>query len=143
MQFLQWCFVILTIKDAIKEGDSCRMNIALKFCIPIFFSHSVLSKYLEECIDYILKTEIMLFEKMALKLRYGSFLNLSGCRGDNKAADLLKENEVLLLKELIRGLGSNKTEYAIIAITQAAQVIQDVVNNYDKMLNTCDKKTHH
>lgn len=143
MQFLQWYFVILTIKDAIKEGDSCRMNISLKFCIPIFFSHSVLSKYLEECIDYILKTEIMLSEKMALKVRYGSFVNLSGRRGDNKAADLQKENEVLVLKELIRGLGSNKTENAIVAITKAAPVIQDVANNFDKMLNIPDKKTHH
>lgn len=143
MQFLQWYFVILTIKDAIKEGDSCRMNISLKFCIPIFFSHSVLSKYLEECIDYILKTEIMLSEKMALKVRYGSFVNLSGRRGDNKAAELQKENDVLVLKELIRGLGSNKTENAIIAITKAAPVIQDVVNNFDKMLNIRDKKTHH
>lgn len=43
-QFLQWYFVILTFKDAIKEGDSDRTNITLKFCIPIFFSHSILSK---------------------------------------------------------------------------------------------------
>lgn len=59
-QFLQWYFVILTFKDAIKEGDSDRTNITLKFCIPIFFSHSILSKYLEECVDYILKTEVLL-----------------------------------------------------------------------------------
>lgn len=143
MQFLQWYFIILTMKDAIKEGDSCRTNISLKFCIPIFFSHSVLSKYLEECIDYILKTEIMLSEKMALKVKYGSFVNLSGRRGDNKAADLQKENEVLVLKELIRGLGSNKTEKAIVTITKAAHVVQDVVGNFDRMLNIRDKKMHH
>ncbi|XP_062576937.1 uncharacterized protein LOC134238840 [Saccostrea cucullata] len=143
MQFLQWYFIILTLKDAIKEGDSCRTNITLKFCIPIFFSHSVYSKYLEECIDYILKTEIMLSEKMAMKVRYGSFVNLSGRGGENKAADLQKENEVMVLKELIRGLGSNKTEKAIVTITKAAPVIQDVVCNFDRMLGLRDKKTHH
>lgn len=132
-QFLQWYFVILTFKDAIKEGDSDRTNITLKFCIPIFFSHSILSKYLEECVDYILKTEVLLTEKLAMKVRYGSFVNLTGHKGEKKAADLQKENEVLVLKELIRGLGSNKTEKAIDIITKAAPVIQDIVDNFDKM----------
>lgn len=132
-QFLQWYFVILTFKDAIKEGDSDRTNITLKFCIPIFFSHSILSKYLEECVDYILKTEVLLTENLAMKVRYGSFVNLTGYKGEKKAADLQKENEVLVLKELIRGLGSNKTEKAIDIITKAAPVIQDIVDNFDKM----------
>ncbi|OWF38057.1 hypothetical protein KP79_PYT12811 [Mizuhopecten yessoensis] len=143
MQFLQWYFLILTFKDAIKEGDSERTNMTLKFCIPVFFSHSILSKYLEECIDYILKTEIILSEKMAMKVRYESYVNMTGHRGDNKATDLQKENEVLVLKELIRGLGSNKTEKAIVTITKAAPVIQDVVNNFDRMTNIHDKHTHH
>uniref|UniRef100_A0A8W8I4B1 DUF6589 domain-containing protein n=1 Tax=Magallana gigas TaxID=29159 RepID=A0A8W8I4B1_MAGGI len=142
-QFLQWYFVILTFKDAIKEGDSDRTNITLKFCIPIFFSHSILSKYLEECVDYILKTEVLLTEKLAMKVRYGSFVNLTGHKGENKAADLQKENEVLVLKELIRGLGSNKTEKAIDTITKAAPVIQDIVDNFDKMSNISHRNTHH
>ncbi|OWF46399.1 hypothetical protein KP79_PYT01430 [Mizuhopecten yessoensis] len=33
MQFLQWYFLILTFKYAIKEGDSERTNMTLKFCI--------------------------------------------------------------------------------------------------------------
>uniref|UniRef100_A0A8W8NTK5 DUF6589 domain-containing protein n=1 Tax=Magallana gigas TaxID=29159 RepID=A0A8W8NTK5_MAGGI len=129
--------------DAIKEGDSDRTNITLKFCIPIFFSHSILSKYLEECVDYILKTEVLLTEKLAMKVRYGSFVNLTGHKGENKAADLQKENEVLVLKELIRGLGSNKTEKAIDTITKAAPVIQDIVDNFDKMSNISHRNTHH
>ncbi|XP_033729230.1 uncharacterized protein LOC117318339 [Pecten maximus] len=142
-QLLQWYFVLLTFKDSIKEGDTFRTNITLKFCIPIFFSHSVLSKYLEECIDYILKTEVMLTEKMAVKVRCGSFVNPTGHKGDNKAADLQKENEVKVLKELIRGLGSNKTENSIVAITKAAPVIDDIVGNFQEMLNIPVKKTHH
>jgi hypothetical protein len=42
---------------------------------------------------------------MALKVRCASFVNLKGRQGKNKAADLQKENQVLVLKELIRGLG--------------------------------------
>ncbi|XP_033748132.1 uncharacterized protein LOC117333109 [Pecten maximus] len=143
MQFLQWYFLILSFKDTIKEGDIYRNNINLKFCIPVFFSHSTLSKYLEECIDYILKTEIMLSEKMALKVRAASFVNLTGKIGQNKAADLQKENEVMVLKDLIKGLGANKTEKAIITISKAAPVIQNVVENVESMLGICDKKTKH
>jgi hypothetical protein len=35
---------------------------------------------------------------------------LYGGAGKNKAADLQKENEAKLLKDLIRGLGANKNE---------------------------------
>lgn len=119
------------------------MNIFFKFCILIFFSYFVLFKYLEECIDYILKIEIMFFEKMVLKVRYGFFVNLSGCRGDNKVVDLQKENEVLVLKELICGLGFNKIENVIVVIIKVVLVIQDVVNNFDKMFNIFDKKIYY
>ena len=53
------------------------------------------------------------------------------CAYKNKAADLRKENQVLVLKELIGSLDSNKTENAItcITISKAALVIQDIVNN--------------
>ena len=106
-------------------------------------SHSSLSKYMEECIDYILKTEIMLSEQLAMKARAGSFVNLTGRRGDNKAADLQKENEVCVLKELIRGLGANKTEKAIITVSKAAPVIQNIVDNVDSILGIKDKRTRH
>ena len=44
MNFLQWYFVILQMKDCIHEGDIFRTNVNLKMMIPFFYSHSVLSK---------------------------------------------------------------------------------------------------
>jgi hypothetical protein len=41
----------------------------------------------------------------------------------------------MVLKELIGSLGSNKTEHAIITVSKAAAVIQDIVNNVDQMVN--------
>ncbi|XP_061184764.1 uncharacterized protein LOC133192771 [Saccostrea echinata] len=60
MNYLQWYFVVLQFQDTIHEGDITRTNIILKTMIPFFYSHSALSKYFTECIDYILKTEITL-----------------------------------------------------------------------------------
>ena len=60
----------------------------------------------------------------------------------NKEADFQKENhQVLVLKELIGSLGSNKTEHAIITVSKAAPVIQDIVNNVDQMVNVESKQS--
>jgi hypothetical protein len=78
---------------------------------------------------------------MALKIRCASFVNPKGRQGKNKAADLQKENQVLVLKELIRGLGSNKTEHAIITISKVVPVIEDIVHNFDQMVNVKNKQS--
>lgn len=145
MNYLQWYFLIIQFQDTVHEGDITRTNIILKTMIPFFYSHSALSKYFTECIDYILKTEIILPSHFALRVRAGSFVNVCGGVGKNKAADMHKENEVKLLKDLIRGLGANKTESSIIAISKASPVIQQIVKNFDNMLlikkiNTTHKK---
>ena len=64
------------------------------------------------------------------------------CSYKKKAADLRMENQVLVLKELIRSLGSNKTEHATtcITISKAALVIQD---NLDQMVNVKSKSSSH
>ena len=65
------------------------------------------------------------------------------CAFQNKAANFQKENQVLVLKELIGSLGSNKTEHAIITVSKAAPVIQDIVNNVDQMVNVESKQSSH
>lgn len=54
-----------------------------------------------------------------------------------------KENEVKLLKNLIRGLGTKKTENSIVAISKAAPVIKQIVQNYDNMLSIKKINTKH
>ena len=62
---------------------------------------------------------------------------------EKKAADLQKENKVLVLKELIRKLGSDKTECAIINVTKAAPVIENIVHNIDNMVYVKNKQSGH
>lgn len=45
-----------------------------------------------ECIDYVLKIEILLILKMVLKVRVVFFINLIGRSGYNKVVDIEKEN---------------------------------------------------
>ena len=143
MCLLQYAFVILSLKDAIKEGDIDRVNVCLKLMIPLFFQHSELSKYMAECIDYIQKTEVLLSPRMAIKVRAASFVNKSGQLGRNKPADIEKENQVKILKDMIRGLGSNKTEEAIVKISKAAPVIEAVTEKFDEQAGVTKVRTSH
>lgn len=141
--FLQWYFLFLTLSDAIAEGDMRRTNIALKMMIPYFYAHSPLSKYLVECIDYILKTEVLLSQQMSFNVRCASFINMSGGEGKNVASDMEKEHQVKYLKDLIRGLGSNKTEHSIEAVCMAGPVVVDVIENFDKITGYKNYKSTH
>lgn len=76
---------------------------------------------------------------MSMKVRAASSINKSGRIGKNKIADKEKENQVKLLKQLIRGLGSNK----IVGISKAAQVIESVVHHFDEEAGICEVRTTH
>ncbi|XP_052268325.1 uncharacterized protein LOC127869710 [Dreissena polymorpha] len=127
LNFLQHYCVLLNLKDTIREGDIFRLNNILKLATPFFFNHSPMS----ECIDYVLKTEIIMPLKLGMQVRTSSFVNLKGRQAKNKAADMEKENQVKEIKDFIRGLGSNKTEQAIVKVTAAAPVIKEIVNKLD------------
>ena len=40
-------------------------------------------------------------------------------------------------------MGSNKTEHAIITLSKAAPVIEDIVHNFDQMVNVKNKQSSH
>lgn len=143
INFLNWFFASCTLQDAISEGNIYLTNITLKYMMPLFYSHSSLSKYMTECIDYVLKTETLLTPKMALKVRAASFINPTGRPGHNKAADIEKENQVKMLKDLIRGLGANKTENAIVKISKVAPIIHSISDNLCAMTLTQNFHTTH
>lgn len=111
--------------------------------IPFFYSHSALSKYFVECIDYILKTEVMLSPRLSMRVQLSSYVNPKGGKGKNKAADMEKENEVRVLKDLIRGLGANEIEHAILTITKAAPVISEIAANFGSSLKIKERGTSH
>lgn len=127
IQLLMWYIHFCEFQDGIREGDPFRTNINLKRMIPFFYSHSVRSKYAVECIDYILKTEVMLPKLTAMRVRLGSFVNPHGKKGGNKPADMQQENNILVLKDVIKGLGANKTTKAMERASAAAPVVAETV----------------
>ncbi|KAK3108378.1 hypothetical protein FSP39_006644, partial [Pinctada imbricata] len=141
-QLLQWGVHFLSFEDTAREGDITRIIPNLKKAIPFFISHSKLSKYLVECVNYILQYE---FASPLNKMRIleGSFINRRGGVGRNVEADLIQEHSVRHQKELIRGLGANKSEAAIKRITNASNLLSSIISNFDESLKVPQKGPHH
>ena len=110
----------------------------------MFHNHSALrSKYLVECINYIVTVEHGLSPLMKLRVLEGSFVNVKGGKGNNVESDLLQEHAVRHQKTLIRQLGANKTKKAIERASGAAGAIAAINSNIDLSLGITPKSSRH
>lgn len=89
-----WVLHLLQLDDTAKEGDLRRLVVNCKYSLVFFFSHSKLSKYLVENLDFLLKTQHLLSPQLSLRVLESSFINMSGGAGRNVEADLVQEHSV-------------------------------------------------
>lgn len=132
---LQWGIHIIEFLDMVKEGDIKRANIDLKRMLPFCYSWSVRSMYFKEIVDFIMKTEVLLSEQLAMRVRVGSFVNPKGGVGNNKAADMHEENTIMKTKSVIKPLGAGKTDKALVTASAAAPVMSDISHHLEHLLN--------
>ena len=138
-----WVLQFMQIEDVVKEGDVVRLVPSLKYILQFFFSHSRLSKYFVECLDFVLKTEYLLSPMQKLRVLEGAFVNLRGGIGENMEADLVQENAVRNQKDLIRALGANKTDSAIARCSKAADTVAEICSNVDKAVTVKKHSSRH
>lgn len=130
-----WVLHLLELDDTAHEGDMQRLIANCKYNLMFLFSHSKLSKYFVENLDFLLKVEQLLSPSQQMRVLEGSFINMSGGRGNNVEADLVQEHSVRNQKDLIRKLGSNKTELAISRVTNGADTIAAITKKMDFSIN--------
>lgn len=138
-----WALHLMALEDTAKEGDITRTIPNLMYAIPFFYSHSRLSKYFIEAIDYIIKVEHLLSPLNKMRVLEGSYCNMRGGTGNNVEQDLVQEHSVRNAKTLIKQLGANKTEKAIIRCTGAADITMDIVKNLDSALSMRTQSSRH
>ncbi|KAK6184288.1 hypothetical protein SNE40_006788 [Patella caerulea] len=85
-------------------------------------------------IDYILKVEYLLSPLHRIRALEGAFCNTRGGIGKNVESDLVQEHSVRNQKNLIRHLGSNKSERAITRSTIAAGAVTNIIDQVDESL---------
>ena len=81
---LQWVLQLMAVKDCVREGDADRHVMYSKRFIPFFFAHSTKSKYAVENMDFVLKTKVLLSEKMSEKAKTGFVVNVEGGAGEKQ-----------------------------------------------------------
>jgi hypothetical protein len=143
VQLCHWYLHVLEFHDTAKEGDFNRAILNCKYAIPFFYSHSKLSKYLVENIDYVLKTEYILSPLQRLRVLEGSFVNVRGGNGQNVESDLVQEHSVCNQKALIKLLGANKSETSISRVTGAADTVAEICDRFDSSVGLKAKSVKH
>jgi hypothetical protein len=141
--FSHWFIHITALNRVAKDGDITRIIPNLLMSLPLFYNHSMLSKYLVECINYIINVEHYLSPMMKLHVLEGSFVNVKGGKGNNVESDLLQEHAVRNQKILIKQLGANKSYKAIERASGAAEVITAINTNIDTSLGLKPKSSKH
>ena len=82
-------------------------------------------------------------QQMAARTIHGRFVNWTGGKGGNCPNDLKQEHLVKFTKKLIKGMGAQKTEKAMIRATSAASGLQQIIEQFDKVSNISPESTAH
>lgn len=139
----QWYLHIEALNRMAKEGDITMIVPNLLMCLPFFYKHSTLSKYLVESMNYCITVEYILSPLQKLRVLEGSFVNVRGGPDNNVESDLLQEHSVRNQKMLIRQLGANKTKKAIQRASGAGGAIADIAANVGKSLGIKERSSKH
>jgi hypothetical protein len=80
----------------------------------------------------IAQVEAMLSEEMAHRLTWGQFVNWNGGQGMNIACDMAQEICNRVSKDVVKGMGADKTTKAMVRASRAAASVKQIVQAMDK-----------
>lgn len=121
----------LEFQDAIREGDGKRVLMFWKFFLPLCRSTRH-HNYANEALNMIAQYNYLLPPCLAEQLLQSRFVNTRGLPGHNIAADLHLEHLNRLCKDAIKNLGANKSGKAFVRIGKSAQVLHDILGNFNE-----------
>ena len=136
---------LMQLIDTCKEGDGERSMINKKRLLMYFKSSSSFQNYSIEMFTSIAQVEALVSEEMAHRLTWGRFVNWHGGAGKNIACDMAQEICNRTSKDVVRGMGANKTRKAMMRASKASagvfQIVQQVCNT-TKIKKSSQAHTH-
>ena len=129
--------------DAVREGDGERCNRMRKRLMQYFKVQSAYSKYAIEVFTNIAQTEYLLSPQLAHRITWGKFVNWQGGAGKNIEGDLVREICNRTSKNIVQGMGPNKTKEAIQRASRAKAGIHEIVTNFDGNSGIKPQSSHH
>ncbi len=101
--------------DAIREGDGTRIIRCYRYFL-LMLKHSHKTNYSNEVLLMLYQIEFALTPRQVQQLMWSRTINYVSLPGHNVPCDLHLEHLNRLCKDLIKGLGANKTEKSITRI---------------------------
>ena len=142
LSLLQYYFIILDFKDAVKEGNGKQLSVLHKQLLHHFKSIPGYNAYAIEMLISIIQSEVFLSQAESNQVMWASTVNLSG-DAKNIEIDLFQENKNKDLKNLIKNMGANKTSKAITRASQAVGGVRQIVENFDQNVSLAKKSSTH
>jgi L1 cell adhesion molecule like protein len=128
--------------DAIREGDGLRVLSCWRY-MWLFFKVAGWTNYSIEALNLLAQYHFLLSNRQKHQLLWGRFINVHGLPARNIPCDLFMEHLNRVCKEAVSGLGSNKTEKALVHVSKTVGAIDDVLNNFDQDNNINERSGSH
>ena len=130
-QVLSLGLFYIEFSDAIREGDGERVLRCWRYMLPIFLGAGR-TNYSTEALTMLFQYTYAMSPRLAEQLIWSRFVNVHGRPGKNIAADLHMEHLNRIAKDAIKGLGTNKTEKAVMRVGRAIGTIAPLLANFDE-----------
>ena len=132
---------LMQLIDTCKEGDGERSVINKKRLLMYFRSSTSFQNYSIEMFTTIAQVKALVSEEMARRLTWGRLVNWHGGAGKNIACDMAQEICNRTSKDIVRGMGANKTRKAMKASAGVRQIVQQLQDT-TKIKKTSQAHTH-
>ncbi len=116
--------------DAIQEGDGPRIIRCYRYFLPLFM-FAARTNYSNEVLLLLYNIECKLTPRQSEQLVWCRTINHVGLPGHNIPCDLYLEHLNRLCKDMIDGMGSNKTEKSIQRIGKCVGPIKTILERFD------------
>ena len=131
VNILHYYLLLVDIKDAVSTGDGDYLVTIHKQMFLHFFSSPGFNAYAIEMLTNATQNEV-LSEAEAHQSKFAATANWHGGYGKNVEIDLFQENRNRDIKEVIKSMGSNKTDKAIGRPSKASSGIRQIIEAFNK-----------
>ena len=142
LQLLQYFFLLEDFKDAVKEGNGL-LNQLHKQLLHYFKTDDGHNFYAIEMLISVIQNEVFLNDAEAHQCTWAATANSKGGKKKNIEIDLLQENINADLKKMIKNMGANKTDKAVVRASKSVCGLCQIVDNFDQQTCSHKKSTHH
>ena len=127
---LKYYFILLDLKDTVRESNGSRLTVLCKLLVPYFKSLPSFNTYGIEMLINVVQNEVFISEAEAHQCLWASTANWKGGAVKKKEIDLLQKNCYKDAKKSIKAMVSNKTDSAIERSSKSCGGEEHTVGNF-------------